>query len=179
VDATAVEVELPALGAGTLAVLIEGTAGGAAKRAKACRELLGGDASTMDSAPAWWNRYPFEPGEVALELVAPVDALHAAVYALHDAAGTAVPVRGSAGAGIVHATLPGDLDAAQVAAIVNIVRDVLIARDGSCVVRTAPPAIRDAVDVWGPVPGLELMRRVKEQFDPGRVLSPGRFVGGI
>jgi glycolate oxidase FAD binding subunit len=26
---------------------------------------------------------------------------------------------------------------------------------------------------------LPLMRRVKERFDPGRTLSPGRFVGGI
>jgi len=29
------------------------------------------------------------------------------------------------------------------------------------------------------VPGLDLMRRVKDQFDPRRRLSPGRFVGGL
>ena len=28
------------------------------------------------------------------------------------------------------------------------------------------------VDVWGPVPGLDLMRRVKEQFDPARCSRP-------
>jgi len=39
--------------------------------------------------------------------------------------------------------------------------------------------VKAAVDVWGPVRGLDLMRRVKDQFDPHRVLSPGRFVGGI
>ena len=31
-----------------------------------------------------------------------------------------------------------------------------------------------ALDRWGPVPALALMRRVKDQFDPGRRLSPGR-----
>jgi len=46
-------------------------------------------------------------------------------------------------------------------------------------VLAAPPATRAAVDAWGPVPGLALMRRVKEQFDPERRLAPGRFVGGI
>ena len=179
VEPTAVEVDLPALGPGTLAVLIEGTAGGVTKRAKSCRELLAGDVSTADTAPPWWNTYPFEPGDVALELVAPVDALHAAVYALHDAAGAAVPVRGSAGAGVVYATLPGSMPAGPVAAIVDAVRSVLLARDGSCIVLSVPPAMRGAVDLWGPVPGLDLMRRVKEQFDPARTLSPGRFVGGI
>jgi glycolate oxidase FAD binding subunit len=47
------------------------------------------------------------------------------------------------------------------------------------VVLTAPPAVRARVDVWGHVDGLDLMRRVKEQFDPAGILAPGRFVGGI
>ncbi|SPL97117.1 Glycolate dehydrogenase, FAD-binding subunit GlcE [[Actinomadura] parvosata subsp. kistnae] len=37
----------------------------------------------------------------------------------------------------------------------------------------------DGLDRWGQVSGLPLMRRVKERFDPGRRMSPGRFVGGI
>jgi glycolate oxidase FAD binding subunit len=50
---------------------------------------------------------------------------------------------------------------------------------GSCVVLDAPAAVKHAVDVWGPIPALDLMRRVKERFDPDGLLSPGRFVGGI
>jgi glycolate oxidase FAD binding subunit len=46
-------------------------------------------------------------------------------------------------------------------------------------VLTAPPAVRTQVDLWGPVPGLHLMRRLKQELDPGARLSPGRFVGGI
>ena len=50
---------------------------------------------------------------------------------------------------------------------------------GSVVVLDAPADVKAAVDVWGPVPGLELMRAVKDRFDPQRRLAPGRFVGGI
>jgi glycolate oxidase FAD binding subunit len=43
----------------------------------------------------------------------------------------------------------------------------------------AAAGVKAAVDSWGPVPALALMRRVKDQFDPDHRLSPGRFVGGI
>jgi glycolate oxidase FAD binding subunit len=35
------------------------------------------------------------------------------------------------------------------------------------------------VDPWGAAPGLPIMRRIKEQLDPTRTLSPGRFVGEL
>ncbi|HSB80359.1 MAG TPA: FAD-linked oxidase C-terminal domain-containing protein, partial [Candidatus Methylomirabilis sp.] len=51
---------------------------------------------------------------------------------------------------------------------------------GSLVVQEAPPEVKMAVDVWGPVGDtLAQMRGLKDQFDPGRVLNPGRFVGGL
>jgi glycolate oxidase FAD binding subunit len=62
---------------------------------------------------------------------------------------------------------------------VTDLRDAATAAGGHAVVLTAPPAVRDRVDLWGPVPGLELMRRIKEQFDPTGRLAPGRFLGGI
>jgi glycolate oxidase FAD binding subunit len=43
----------------------------------------------------------------------------------------------------------------------------------------APSALKEGLDVWGPVEGLGLMKAVKAQFDPERLLAPGRFVGGI
>jgi glycolate oxidase FAD binding subunit len=37
-----------------------------------------------------------------------------------------------------------------------------------------------SVDSWGdPPPAIELMRAIKKEFDPARILNPGRFVGGI
>jgi glycolate oxidase FAD binding subunit len=36
------------------------------------------------------------------------------------------------------------------------------------------------LDVWGYTGNaVQLMRRIKEQFDKEYILSPGRFVGGI
>jgi glycolate oxidase FAD binding subunit len=61
--------------------------------------------------------------------------------------------------------------------VLEAVRGVLLARAGSCVVVCAPPAIRDAVDLWGPVASPDLVRRVKTRFDPAGRLAPGRFFG--
>ena len=44
----------------------------------------------------------------------------------------------------------------------------------------ADALLRRDLDVWGPTTQpLPLMRRIKERFDPGRTLNPGRFWGGI
>lgn len=50
---------------------------------------------------------------------------------------------------------------------------------GSVVVLHAPPQVRDVVDVWGPVPSAGLMWAIKDQFDPGHRMAPGRMPGGI
>jgi glycolate oxidase FAD binding subunit len=51
---------------------------------------------------------------------------------------------------------------------------------GSLVILSATPAVKRRVEAWGEAGGaLPLMRRVKERFDPARVLNDGRFVGGI
>ena len=43
-----------------------------------------------------------------------------------------------------------------------------------------PAEVKMTTGVWGPSrPGFELMRRIKNVFDPQKVLSPGRFAGGI
>jgi glycolate oxidase FAD binding subunit len=49
----------------------------------------------------------------------------------------------------------------------------------SAVVVSAPAQVLEAVDVWGPVPSLPLMRAVKDRFDPEHRMAPGRFAGGI
>ena len=53
--------------------------------------------------------------------------------------------------------------------------------EGSVVIERGPLALRTGLDPWGSVPAgaLDLMRTLKQEFDPGRRLNPGRFVGGI
>jgi len=51
---------------------------------------------------------------------------------------------------------------------------------GHAVMTSAPVTVKHGVDVWGPPPpSLALMQAIKLQFDPQRVLNPGRFVAGL
>ena len=56
--------------------------------------------------------------------------------------------------------------------------------EGSVVVEQCPLAWKGELDVWGELPpdftsGMEIMRRLKNKFDPHRTLNPGRFLGGL
>ena len=96
-------------------------------------------------------------------------------------------ISGSAGAGVLEVGVGATAAAEAVAGFVTDLRAGLarcttssvLPGTSSAVVLHAPPAVRDAVDMWGPVQSLELMRAVKDQFDPERRMAPGRLPGGI
>ncbi len=51
---------------------------------------------------------------------------------------------------------------------------------GRLVIERCPPDVKSVMDVWDDVgESLDVMRRMKEQYDPGSILNPGRFAGGI
>ena len=51
---------------------------------------------------------------------------------------------------------------------------------GTTVVTHAPTLIKETLDVWGePTSATDTMRNLKRQYDPDRLLNPGRFMGGI
>lgn len=53
-------------------------------------------------------------------------------------------------------------------------------KNGFLSVLSAPATIKKQLDVWGyNGNALEIMRQIKQQFDPKNLLSPNRFVGGI
>jgi glycolate oxidase FAD binding subunit len=98
--------------------------------------------------------------------------------------GLSVAIVSEAGTGIVRYYLRAEGAGAdrfgRLANAVAPLRAFAAGAKGSLVVQHAPAEVKAAVDVWGPVgDGLALMRGLKAQFDPGRVLNPGRFVGGL
>ena len=93
---------------------------------------------------------------------------------------------GEAGGGVLRAALrapdgDGLPAAAWLAGAVSGLRAALAPEGGSLVVERAPRAVKDTVDVWGPIAPepLAIMRRLKAEFDPAGILNPGRFVGGL
>jgi glycolate oxidase FAD binding subunit len=72
------------------------------------------------------------------------------------------------------------VDESSTLAAIQRVRQLATARGGSAIIELCPPAVKRKIDVWGDPPeGIEIMRRIKERFDPCGILNPGRFVGGI
>jgi glycolate oxidase FAD binding subunit len=91
-------------------------------------------------------------------------------------------VTAHAGAGVVRVHLPiGPADALDalrrdLAALRTAAED----EGGSLVLEAAPPALKKSLDAWGSTrDALALTRRLKAELDPGALLNPGRFVGGI
>jgi glycolate oxidase FAD binding subunit len=154
-EPSAIEVDLPAQiitrasdqPPGTLAVLLEGDPAAVTERAARLADAIGDRAAVSEIAPYWWGRYPFGPYDVALRISVAIEDLHAAVYALGDAAGAPVPVRGSAGIGSAFAVLPGSLSPERIEEILDTLRNVLMARGGRAVIVSAPPEIARDVDM--------------------------------
>jgi glycolate oxidase FAD binding subunit len=198
-----VAVEISRAGRGRavrVGVLLEGDPGGVAERAAALRGLLGEGARTSAGAPDWWGRIEAPAGPGTLVRIAFWAAALPQVLAAIDTAAVAVTadprVAGSAASGVLYAALPASTDPASAAGFVTGLRAALARGDAdarpasapvpdspavlaSAVVVHAPPPVAALVDLWGPVPGLSLMRAVKDQFDPGQRMAPGRFAGGI
>ncbi|QKG26231.1 FAD-binding oxidoreductase [Actinomadura verrucosospora] len=163
------------IGPRTVAALLEGVPDGVAARAGQLVKLLGDEAEISENAPDGWGAYP--DGTTLIDVAAPPPSLRELIGVVdgiqHDVAMT------WSGSGHGQIGLPSGLTTEEVAAALGALRDVLGRHKGGAVVRYAPEAVRSEIDLWGPVPALALMRRVKDQFDPDHRLSPGRFVGGI
>lgn len=170
-------------GTGVVSVLLEGREDGVAGRAAVVRALLGETATeSATDQPAGDATYPWDvtaAGDDRATAFKLTFALSGLADVLQTATETGVKLRGSAGAGVAYAALaPGTpLDIARSA--LDRLRRTCTGRGGSAIVLDAPTDVKSGLDVWGPVPALDLMRRVKDQFDPDHRLAPGRFVGGL
>jgi len=95
-----------------------------------------------------------------------------------ESAGSAGPVeiQAQAGVGLVYAACAAD-DGPAMAAALGGAAD---AAGGYAVVEVAPPELKAGLPLWGAPPGgLELMRRLREKFDPAAIMIPGRLGWGL
>ena len=170
-------------------VLLEGSVDGVAARAVRMAGLLG-HGEVADSAPAWWPGAPrAAAGETLIRVSFWVAALARVLDATEAAAaqsGVSPAVEGSAGAGVLYVRVDGAPDhqgSHDVAEFVAALREAVAGERGAVTVLAAPAPVRAELatrgGMNGTVPGLALMRAVKDQFDPGHRMSPGRFPEGI
>lgn len=171
----ALEVDATA-GSTQVSVLLEGRPEGVAGRTAALTELLPGS-ETSEEPPAGWGRYPWAD-TADLHLGIKVTFRLSGLADIVEAAGE-LGLRGSAGVGVAYVAVPAELDIAEIRAVLTRLREAASRHGGSAVVLDAPCAVKQQLDLWGPIPAMDLMRRVKDEFDPDHRLSPGRFVGGI
>jgi glycolate oxidase FAD binding subunit len=168
---SAVELIAGADGTARLVVLFESIAESVAGQAGAAVALLGGGEESED-LPEDFGRRPGGADDVLLRLAHAPASLSAVLGALP--AGTALAAH--AASGVTYAAVP----AGEAVDALPRLRAAIAPHDGTAVVLRAPDAVRERLDHWGPVgDSLDLMRRVKERFDPERRMSPGRFVGGL
>jgi len=64
--------------------------------------------------------------------------------------------------------------------VLSFLRSEVDRLGGTLTVAQCPVTMKSEMDVWGTIKdALPLMLRIKQKFDPGETLNPGRFVGGI
>ncbi|MFC8801743.1 FAD-binding oxidoreductase [Promicromonospora sp. NPDC057138] len=203
----AVEIDRPSgSDVAEVAVLLEGTGSAVARRAAAAAELLGG--VVQAESPRWWAALPGGGAAAvgtrvstsstnvrdstgggggsisgvgtyakATATLTGVADLLAAARDAEQRYGVGVALRGTA-AGVLHTVVTGTPEATA-SAVGHLRGAAPSPREGTVTVLRASREVRAALDAWGPVGGLDLMRAIKRQLDPGRNLAPGRFVGGI
>lgn len=146
------------------------------------------DVTSLDKEASadWWHSYvaqqsPF-PGDDAVLIrcgVRPKETpvLAAGVAAALSDLGVAVPhLSASPGLGSVVVRL--DVGADGSAERLAEVQDIFLGLAETVTILAAPAAWKRGIDVWGRRPeGFDVMRSLREQFDPQRTINPGRFAG--
>jgi glycolate oxidase FAD binding subunit len=131
----------------------------------AVKSTAGGLAWKQSGPAAWLEHAKAAPARWA-RIAAPPSLLKE----LLDALPSGATWWASPGVGVAHWAFQ---DAAQV----REARSRAEAAGGSLVLLAAPDDVKRAVGAWGTTPAtLDLMRKLKDAFDPDRILNPGRFV---
>jgi glycolate oxidase FAD binding subunit len=200
-DLLAPDLGLPASGAFALVAGFTGSRETVARQVRDMETLIsaqGGRAHRFedaDSVSAWtaitnvFRALPQDPLRVLCTVAVPIGrtvGMMASARAQAAEGGLQAWLSAHAGSGIVRtALLPAagsleDEGVLQMAAAIEAMREKAAAVGGTLVIQEASPRLKKQVDAWGkPGSSFAVMRRIKAEFDPGGVCSPGRFLGGI
>jgi glycolate oxidase FAD binding subunit len=144
-----------------LSVVVEAFEAAADAQAEQIRVLTGGTVAA--GVPASFGARPWNAEEVGLKATFRLGALSEVLVAVR-------PLRISAHAASGVAWLgAASVDADMLAEL----RARVAEYDGTVVVVAAPEQVKRELDVWGPVLGVETMRRIRDRFDPERRMNPG------
>jgi glycolate oxidase FAD binding subunit len=156
--------------------VVEGAPAAAVAMSAQIAEAVG-TSTVAEALPTGFGARPWQAGDMAVKVTHRLSALGDVVEAVRrELPGARLSAH--VGSGVVwagwQAPSPGTARSA-----IDALRAVVVSYGGSAVVVDAPMEVKQVVDVWGPVAATDLMHRVKDQFDPGHRLNPGRFVDGI
>ncbi len=118
-------------------------------------------------------------GGARLKIAVPISQVVWAIGAVEAAAkanGLTATTYAGAGTGVLRASLGGG----ELLPAIRRLRAEAGEHLGSLVVEQCPLALKQQFDVFGDLPdNFEVMRRLKNQMDPGGILNPGRFLGRL
>ena len=144
---------------------------------------LRGTVYTEASEPSLWQSLPEKIWTTSQQ-----PAITCKIGVLPTAAATTLAqldtLTSSTGLGLIHAGSGLGLLRLDPAAVtpqtIREIRGYCEAQNGFLTVLEAPISLKQQLDVWGySGNALNIMRGIKQQFDPTNLLSPHRFVGGI
>ncbi len=175
------------LGLQPLAVLltIGSVADAVEQQGQALAALARGHGARVESLPEpAWAGLDEAVAPVLLRLACePRRLLHHLAAAQVAARGLGVEMASLAqpGHGVLQMALRGVATPQAMSGLIQTLRGAVEGEDGSLVVERAPVELKAICEAWGSITSetLDIMKRIKNEFDPAGSLSPGRFVGGL
>ena len=116
--------------------------------------------------------YP-APNGLLLRMVMPIAAVAGGVDLISSYDGWGGVAR--VGDGVVYAAAPVSHNLSDTLAQLRALRSYAVGVGGSAVLEAGPLGLKQAFPVWGEVANLDLMRQLKQAYDPAAVMGCGRL----
>jgi len=145
--------------------------------------LIGGclQLDREDAAIAWRGvreaTYPSAESETIARVSLPMSETVALMEAIARWEGWWV--LGSLEQGVVRAGAPPGESVGDVMGKLGELRRLAESRGGFLILEAASPEVKRGFAVWGDSPNLDLMRKLKESYDPAGTLGCGRYLAGL